>query len=331
SLLAHMLYGGVLLTAACLIMLIFATPTAHRIGSFLTGVGLGLFFDEVGKFITADNDYFYKPAAPIIYMLSLGIAFLYYGLRRRSSNPSDAELVVAALEDAEAVLEGEQTEQQHRHVDANLDHIITHLQDPDHVKLALALRAFADSEAIRPGNSWWQIAWGWLEEWALRLFVRFHRPLTFILMAILCLNSLTALLTFSAALALPILAPELARAIEAIFVAAGLRALSPFLLSIDSIDLLLHLFTTLLTLYGVILFVIKRRQQGLFWIQLALILELCVVNVFRFYLEQFSAAIFTLANLALLLIVRVYQHELEEATLLAEQQNVRVWRLESGA
>src|ERR1700694_4165680 len=73
---AHMLYGGIILAATCLLMLVYASPTTQRIASILTGIGLVLFFDEIGKFITSNNDYFYRPAAPIIYLVSLIIAFL---------------------------------------------------------------------------------------------------------------------------------------------------------------------------------------------------------------------------------------------------------------
>src|SRR5690242_13352069 len=43
-----------------------ATP-GPRATALCVGVGCGLFIDEVGKFITARNDYFTPLAAPIIY------------------------------------------------------------------------------------------------------------------------------------------------------------------------------------------------------------------------------------------------------------------------
>ena len=67
--------------------------------------------------------------------------------------------------------------------------------------------------------------------------------------------------------------------------------------------------------YGVIIFLTGRKLYGLFWVQLALILNLCVVNVFTFYVEQFSAALLSLATLAVLLYTRAYQHQLRQATL----------------
>ncbi len=312
---AHLLYGGIMLAAASLLMIIFATPSAVRIGALLTGIGLGLFFDEVGKFITTDNDYFYKPAAPIIYLVALGIALLYFLLSRRAKQPTDDELMVAALENTESLMEGKQTEQHHRRIDVNLSRIAQTMADPDYVKLALALREFADSEAVHPGKTRLQRLWSKLELWSLRQFVRNYKLITVVMLVLLAFNGLSSLITFTVALVVPVAAPDLARYIQSLYNSAGLREFSPFLLSVNNIDLLLDFITALITLAGILLFVTRRRQQGLFWIHLALILQLCVVNVFTFYREQFSAALFTLVNLAVLFFVRAYQTNLKQAAL----------------
>ncbi len=46
------------------------------------GVGVGLFIDEIGKFITESNDYFFAPAAPLIYGALLLLAALWLVVRR---------------------------------------------------------------------------------------------------------------------------------------------------------------------------------------------------------------------------------------------------------
>ena len=59
---AHLLWGGLLLYTAALLPLIFGSSRALSWSAVLSGVGIGLFIDEVGKFITSNNDYFYPPA-----------------------------------------------------------------------------------------------------------------------------------------------------------------------------------------------------------------------------------------------------------------------------
>lgn len=72
---AHMLWGGLAMVIAFGMLLIMASaiwkPTAALVGGF----GFGLFIDEVGKFITKDNDYFYRPAIAVMYAV-LVILFL---------------------------------------------------------------------------------------------------------------------------------------------------------------------------------------------------------------------------------------------------------------
>jgi len=79
---AHMLWGGLLLIVAALVVLIVASPRSLDAAAVLAGAGTGLFIDEVGKFITASNDYFYPPAAPLIYGLLLVLILVFLVLRR---------------------------------------------------------------------------------------------------------------------------------------------------------------------------------------------------------------------------------------------------------
>ncbi|QQS18516.1 hypothetical protein IPL68_00120 [Candidatus Saccharibacteria bacterium] len=49
----------------------------QRVVAFLGGVGFGVFIDEIGKLITRDNNYFYRPAIGIIYAIFVGLFYSY--------------------------------------------------------------------------------------------------------------------------------------------------------------------------------------------------------------------------------------------------------------
>lgn len=66
---AHMLWGGLLMLIAIIAFMSFINSHGKVVASVIGGMGFGTFIDELGKFITTDNNYFYKPTIAIIYII----------------------------------------------------------------------------------------------------------------------------------------------------------------------------------------------------------------------------------------------------------------------
>ncbi|MEU8168307.1 MULTISPECIES: hypothetical protein [unclassified Micromonospora] len=97
---AHVLWGGLLLAVGLGIPLIFLGEGARTAGAIVGGVGFGLFIDEVGKFVTTGTDYFYAPAAAIIYVAFALLVLLTQAVRGRTgrSELTPAERTANALD-----------------------------------------------------------------------------------------------------------------------------------------------------------------------------------------------------------------------------------------
>src|SRR5437762_2552671 len=93
---AHMLWGGGLMVAALLVLLGYLGQRIRRTAAVVGGVGFGLFIDELGKFITSDNNYFYRPAIALIYVIFV-LLFLWWRSLERHRTWSEETYLANAL------------------------------------------------------------------------------------------------------------------------------------------------------------------------------------------------------------------------------------------
>ena len=160
---AHMLWGGVFMLVAFILLFSFVGRGLGRLAAILAGIGFGTFIDELGKFITSDNDYFYKPTIGLIYIIFIVIFLILRTARRkRSIAPGDA--LANALTHVQDSISAPLDPQKKAETLALLDQA-----DPDH-PLYRHLRAYVQEAELSPDdptNFYFRI-----KEWAFETYRR---------------------------------------------------------------------------------------------------------------------------------------------------------------
>jgi hypothetical protein len=301
---AHALWGGLLLLVAVLLPLLLANGWSFALSALLSGLGVGLFIDEVGKFITQTNDYFFPPAAPVIYAFFLLLVLLYLFVRRRGHPDPRAEMyrALAGL---------------HELVDNNLDtreletllarlEVARRADQPHIAGLAAALHTYLGETDIpllpaQPGR--WRRFTAVFDRWGHRLGRRRHRTLILVVMALLGVGTL---------LAIPLLL-QLALVPEAVRQSLLTRLVTQGELQSVNAGFWFCLRVFLRGLVGLVaLAAIRsitkgREHQGINAALLALLLSLTGVILLSFYLDQFRAVVTALFQFGALLLVMAYR------------------------
>lgn len=94
---AHLLWGGLFMLIALLMLVSFVGHRLRLPAAIVGGIGFGFFIDELGKFITSDNDYFYEPAAAIIYLFFV-VLYLVTRWMQRNREMGEREALVNAAD-----------------------------------------------------------------------------------------------------------------------------------------------------------------------------------------------------------------------------------------
>jgi hypothetical protein len=111
---AHMLWGGLFMVVAIVVLLAFVGKRIQQFGAVVGGIGFGTFIDELGKFITSDNNYFYEPTFALIYVIFILMFLAFRAIERQQTMTNSEYLVNAIALLQEAVLDRVHPEQKDR-------------------------------------------------------------------------------------------------------------------------------------------------------------------------------------------------------------------------
>jgi hypothetical protein len=301
---AHMLWGGLLLVVGALLPMLFVGRRAMQLSAVATGVGVGLFIDEVGKFITESNDYFFAPAAPLIYGALLLLVLLWLVVRRRSGgSPYDA--LQAAIEAQRDGVDGRLTADDRDRVVERLRRSRSDLP-PDEGALAGRLTTLLESSQIDalliPG--------GWIARGGARTLL--ERLLPSIVERVLITIGL-AWATFLAVLTTVfLLTIDLDEALAAIPDPTG-----PTAVPTDPFWWLLLAGTSILvgivSAVAVVLLLRGDLHRGTSIGMAAMLINLVATAILTFYVAQFEAVTSTLVRVILLALIIDYRGRLDRA------------------
>lgn len=303
---AHLLWGGLFLFIAALLPLVLANRWVYILTAFLSGIGVGLFIDEVGKFITQNNNYFYPAAAPIIYAFFLLTVLLYVRVRRKpASNPR--QQLYEILEGLEEILDHDLDQEERIELLNKLQQINQTESDQDFRTLSSALLSYVENGQIRvlPEEK------TTLDIWILRLREFENKYIHKSTLRAVLAGSLLALGIHSLWQFIPLLAigvnSQPLQIMMANLIQSGLLT-SSGKLQWFSTWLALEVAVGLLLIISAIFLIFGADRRGVNLSFISLLISLTVVDIFLFYFDQFSSIFIASIQFILLLGVIYYRN-----------------------
>jgi hypothetical protein len=298
---AHVLWGGLILYIAAILPLIYLNPRLHYLGAVLSGIGMGLFLDEVGKFITRQYDYFFPAAAPIMYVFFLLVIVLVIMLRRPEEVDGRAELV-KALEIVREQLYRPLDSLERGHVEADLNRVLETDKDSIHQDMASRLLDIMRSDtrsAPVEEPAWWRRSIHQIEAWLTEV-----RLYWFIGAGMVLLGFMTLKNPFQVWLGLVLPNSALVNFFNVHF---G-RQISPVdAPTLYGTRLILELAVGLLLFVSAILLAMGKKRPAINLGYLCLLISLTVLDMLLFYFEQFSTVIIVLVQFLVLFAIIYYR------------------------
>ncbi|MFZ6018818.1 MAG: hypothetical protein ACOYXO_04340 [Chloroflexota bacterium] len=312
---AHVIWGGLFLFAAALLPIMYANRWALFWSALFSGVGFGLFIDEIGKFITQTNDYFYPPAAPLIYACFL-LTVLIYAQFRRPRPTTTREDLYHIFSMMEELLDEDLDEEEKSFLIQRLNHIINTSSDTKLVRLAQSLLSFMQSEIlaspVTPPNNL-QKLWQQLVT-AMEGFFTRQRMFLLLIGGMIWQGFISIMGLFNLTLlSIQTINGQLDRFIQIIQTLPG--NIPPDWLIVKAAS---QAAIGIFSFAAAILLLLRREASAIRIGILVLTTSLTVVNLLVFYLDQFSASINAIFEFALLLGLINYRRRFMQESSLAD-------------
>ncbi len=304
---AHVLWGGLLMCAGIVILLASLGKQSQNLAALLGGAGFGLFIDEVGKFLTSDNNYFFKPAVAIIYVIFLLLVVVVREIDRQQTLSQQTYLVNAINLMKEAVLH-DMDQARKAHALALLK-----LSDPESPFVQPLIAVLQQTIAVPDQHP----------NWAQRTAARIHRAYRTVIQSGLLARLLTIFFGFYA----------LATTVYLVDFALGAGSLPSGHVSLSIAGLgetFSSVVSDLCVVIGVVLLLRSRRAPlpAYAWFRRAVLVSLFLGQFFTFYLNQLWALAYLVVDVfvfaALEYMISAERHH-------EEREAVRVGSTESAA
>jgi hypothetical protein len=291
---AHMLWGGLGMMAAVVMLLVSVSRLSAEIAAVLGGAGFGVFIDELGKVISRDNDYFYRPTVALIYVIFIALVLVFRRLARTTARSPAANLANALELTKEAVIRDFDADEK-RHALSLLARCDQ--GDPLVVALTAALERIEPAAPVAPH---WVVA---LRRWGDQSYRRLARQAWFgrLVVAAFVAASLVAFVQAVRRLA------ELAETPDASLDSAARNTLQ----FARAGSLLASLAVGLLVVTGIA--VLRRSRLDAYrWFLRATLVSIFLGQVFAFYLAQLEALIALAVSVLFWVTLRYTIHEEED-------------------
>lgn len=293
---AHALFGGLFLIVAAVLPIVLSGRRVYRLAAVVGGIGIGLFIDEVGKFITTQNDYFYPAAAPLIYATFLIVLLVYLRVRRRIQ-PDPRSLLLTSLQLLEESVDADLQDHERDALRYRLGAAAVGAPLEEQRRLASVLLAFVQSQELdiapdevsrlQPLLDWWRAR---RDDWIG------GRGARAALLVALLVSGVRSLI-------------ELGVAVSQI---GGVDpATSTRLFSLDMLHLVVEGVSGGLLVGGSLLMVLTDRDRlGSTLAEFGLLVSLALADLASFYLRQFETVEIALLHGLLLFGVVAYRRQL---------------------